>query len=240
MVRGGQREAVSRAAGRVHLYARPGRTAGEAPTGLQSLGFDVERDGLLYVPTSYRVDRPSPLVLTLHGAGGTAQHGLAPLLDLADQSGLILVAPGSREETWDVIVHDYGPDINFIDWALAQTFERYAVDSARVAVGGFSDGASYALSIGVANGDLFTHVIAFSPGFIAPTRQQGSPRIFISHGTKDRVLAIDRCSRRIVPQLESAGFEVRYHEFDGGHTVPREIALEAVSWFTAGGRGLAP
>jgi predicted esterase len=215
------------------LHARPGRPTREAPTGLQSLGLDTERDGLLYVPKGYRVDHPAPLVLTLHGAGGTAQHGLTPLLDLADEFGLVLVAPGSREETWDVIVRDYGPDIDFIDGALARTFERYAVDSARVAVGGFSDGASYALSIGVANGDLFTHVIAFSPGFLAPSRQQGSPRVFISHGTKDRVLPIGRCSRRIVPRLERAGFDVRYHEFDGGHTVPTEIAREAVSWFTA-------
>ena len=235
MARHAQREAVSQAASRGHLHARPGRPRGDAPTGLQSLGRDVERDGLLYVPTGYRVDRPAPLVLTLHGAGGAAQHGLAPLLDLADRFGLILVAPGSREETWDMIVRDYGPDIDFIDSALAQTFERYAVNSACVAVEGFSDGASYALSIGVANGDLFTHVIAFSPGFLAPTRQQGSPRIFISHGVKDRVLSIDRCSRRIVPRLERAGFDVRYHEFDDGHTVPPEIAREGVSWFTAAG-----
>src|SRR5919199_1220546 len=228
-----QKAAVSRAAGRAHLHARPGRPTGEAPTGLQPLGLDIERDGLLYVPAGYSVDRPAPLVLTLHGAGGTAQHGLAPLLGLADEFDLILVAPGSREETWDAIVHDYGPDVQFIDWALAQTFERYAVNSACVAVEGFSDGASYALSLGVANGELFTHVIAFSPGFLAPARHQGSPRIFISHGTADRVLAIDRCSRRIVPRLEHAGFDVRYHEFDGGHPVPGEIAREAVSWFTA-------
>ena len=33
---------------------------------------------------------------------------------------------------------------------------------------GFSDGASYALSLGAANGDLFTHIAAFSPGFMRP------------------------------------------------------------------------
>jgi phospholipase/carboxylesterase len=235
MARHAQSKAVTRAASRAHLHARPGPPTGDAPVGLQALGLDAERDGLLYVPTGYRVDRPAPLVLTLHGAGGTAQHGLAPLLDLANQFGFILVAPGSREETWDVIVRDYGPDIHFIDQALARTFERYAVDSARVATAGFSDGASYALSIGIANGDLFTHVIAFSPGFLAPTRRQGSPRIFISHGTRDRVLPIDRCSRRIVPRLEREGFDVRYDEFDDGHTVPPEIAREAVSWLTTVG-----
>jgi len=42
-----------------------------------------------------------------------------------------------------------------------------AADPARVTLGGFSDGATYALSIGLANGDLFPQVIGCSPGFIA-------------------------------------------------------------------------
>jgi phospholipase/carboxylesterase len=46
------------------------------------------------------------------------------------------------------------------------------------------------------------------------------------------VLPIDRCSRRIVPQLERAGYDVLYREFDGGHTISPDIASEAVSWFT--------
>ena len=62
------------------------------------------------------------------------------------------------------------------------SISRYAFDPAHIAVGGFSDGASYALSVGITNGDLFTDVIAFSPGFMAPARQQGKPRLFISHG----------------------------------------------------------
>src|SRR5215208_6428757 len=125
-----------------------------------------------------------------------------------------------------------GPDIAAIDRALEHAFSRCAVDPARVAVGGYSDGASYALSIGIANGDLFTHVLAFSPGFLAPASQVGSPRIFVSHGTQDRWLPIDSCSRRIVPQLERVGYEVRYREFEGGHVVPPGIAREAAFWFT--------
>lgn len=41
-----------------------------------------------------------------------------------------------------------------------------AIDPAHVAIGGFSDGASCALSLGLVNGDLFTHVMAFSPGLV--------------------------------------------------------------------------
>lgn len=213
--------------------ARPGEGRNGAPPGLHPLGLEPERDTYLYVPAGYKADRPAPLVLSLHGAGGNAHHGLALLQGLADEAGFLLLAPSSRGRTWDVILDGYGPDVRLIDRALEQTFEQYTIDSEHLAVAGFSDGASYALSLGVMNGDLFSHVLAFSPGFMAPNSQQGAPRVFISHGTRDEVLPIERCSRRIVPQLQRAGYEVRYEEFGGGHTVPEEISRKAVAWFLA-------
>jgi predicted esterase len=47
------------------------------------------------------------------------------------------------------------------------------------------------------------------------------------------VLPIERCSRRIIPQLDQAGYQVRYREFDGSHTVPESIAREALHWFSS-------
>jgi predicted esterase len=168
----------------------------------------------------------------LHGAGGNGEGGLRIIRNLADVFSTIVLAVDSRGQTWDVLISRYGPDITFIDQALAQTFTHYAINSNRLAIGGFSDGASYALSVGITNGDLFTHIIAFSPGFMAPTNQVGKPKFFISHGERDTVLPIDRCSRRIVPQLQRAGYEVLYQEFDGPHTVPDPIAHEGMRWFT--------
>lgn len=224
------------------LTARPGAPTEAGPTGLHRLGLAPGRDGYLYVPPSYRgdrADRPAPLVLMLHGAGGDSRGGLFPLQPLADEAGILLLAVDSRDRTWDVIVQgDFGSDSEFIDRALAHTFARYAVDPKRLAVEGFSDGASYALSLGITNGDLFTHVLAFSPGFMSPAGQAGTPRIYISHGRRDRVLPIDSCSRRIVPRLQDAGYDVRYHEFSGEHTVPPDVAREALDWFLQG--SLAP
>jgi phospholipase/carboxylesterase len=215
------------------LTARPSSPAPKraAAPGLHSLGLARDRDALLYIPTSYRADHAAPLAVMLHGAGGVAQHGISLVEALADRAGLVVLAPPSRRRTWDVILGAFGPDVAFVDEALAATFERCTVDPQRLAVGGFSDGASYALSLGITNGDLFTHVIAFSPGFMAPAHQVGAPRIYVSHGTRDAVLPIDRCSRRLVPALERAGYDVRYHEFDGPHTIPPDIAREAVEWF---------
>lgn len=189
-----------------------------------------EADGLLHVPAGYSPARPAPLVVLLHGAGSDARSGLALLRELANDAGLLLLAPTARGRTWDVILDRFGPDVASLDALLEHVFERFAVDRSRVAVGGFSDGASYSLSLGLSNGDLFTHLIAFSPGFMAPGARRGRPAIYVSHGIEDRVLPIERCSRMIVPALRRSGYDVDYREFEGGHAVPPSVARVAVSW----------
>ncbi|HEY9622432.1 MAG TPA: alpha/beta hydrolase-fold protein [Crinalium sp.] len=215
------------------LQARPTQPIETGTSGLYPLNLDDKRDGLLYIPAAYQADHPIPLILMLHGAAGHAEGALSMIRELADAFTTIVLAVESRQKTWDVIVSHYGPDIAFIDQALAQTFKRYAINTDQVAIAGFSDGASYAISVGITNGDLFGHILAFSPGFMAPAAQIGEPRLFISHGKNDTVLPIDRCSRRIVPQLQRVGYDVLYREFDGPHTVPEAIAREGMSWFTA-------
>jgi phospholipase/carboxylesterase len=130
-----------------------------------------------------------------------------------------------------VIRGEFGPDVAFIDRALALAFDRCRIDPAHIAIGGFSDGASYALSVGLRNGDLFTHIIAFSPGFVVPGARHGKPPIFVSHGDDDAVLPIDRTSRALVPRLQRDGYQVEYAEFDGPHTVPADIQDRALRWF---------
>ncbi|WP_257459457.1 alpha/beta hydrolase [Archangium lipolyticum] len=216
------------------LLSRPGAPTVEAPErGLRPLGFGGERDGLLYVPEGYRADRPAPLLVMLHGSKGTAREALEPWLELADGAGLLLLAPESRVHTWDIVLLDggYGPDVTFIDRALVYVFERYAVDPRHLVLAGFSDGASFALSLGLTNGDLFSHVVAFSPGFAEPAMLRGRPELFISHGSEDPVLPVADCGRSIASRVKDAGYTVRYREFDGPHTVPSDIVREALVWF---------
>jgi phospholipase/carboxylesterase len=115
---------------------------------------------------------------------------------------------------------------------LQYAFDRCRIDTARIALAGFSDGASYTLCLGPSNGDLFSHLMAYSPGFmetVAPI--VGKPRIFISHGTSDPVLPIATTRDEIVPALRHAGYDVTYREFDGGHQVPAAISEAALDWF---------
>lgn len=111
-----------------------------------ALGLGSGRNGLLYVPEGYLIKPPAPLALTLHGAGGNARSEISHFLNLADEAGLILPAPESRGRPWDVLIGGYGPDVESIDQALKQMFDRLPVDARRLAVTGFSEGASYVLS----------------------------------------------------------------------------------------------
>lgn len=206
------------------------------PPGVQALGLGGQRDGLLVVPP---VAGEVPLLVALHGAGGTARQMVDVLEPAASAHGVAVLAPDSRGRTWDVILGGYGADVAFIGAALTAVSRHLPVAPGRVAVGGFSDGASYALSIGLANGDLFADVVAYSPGFVAPAAQVGRPRVFVAHGTDDRVLPIDRSSRRIVPVLRGDGYDVRYDEFPGGHVVPPGIVTSSLDWLLSPG-GTAP
>ena len=228
---GGQTSASGPEAAR--LRARPVPVPLERiQPGEHRLALGADRDGLLYVPRE--LPAAAPLLVLLHGATGAAR-GITSRLDvfvLADRVKAVVLAPDSRRGTWDVIRGEFGRDVAFLETALRHTFARVAIDPRRLAIGGFSDGATYGLSLGLINGDLFTHVLAFSPGFLVAPARTGRPSIFVSHGTEDQILPIDRTSRRLVPALKQAGYDVRYQEFNGPHTVPPSIAREAFEWWS--------
>src|SRR5512144_495065 len=120
------------------LRARPGRLSATSHPGRYSLGLAAGRDGLLYVPAGYQGDRRVPLVVMLHGAGGQAKISES-FAKLADDYETVVLAPDSRRGTWDAILGQMGPDVEFIDAALAHVFARCAVDPGRLAIAGFSD-----------------------------------------------------------------------------------------------------
>jgi len=169
-------------------------------------------------------------MIMLHGAGQNAEDMFYYLGSSPNEAGVALLVPHSRESTWDAIGGNFGPDVLFLNHALERVFEIAEIDSTRLTIGGFSDGASYALSLGLINGDLFPRVVAFSAGFVVEGIPHGKPSIFISHGINDRILPIDSCGRRIVADLKNRGYDITFREFTGGHEIPESVSKEALSW----------
>ncbi len=220
------------------LHARPALLRQQAsalplplPPGSHRLGFPNHRHARLHVPP-HDGTTPLPLLVLLHGAGG--QHGGGDAIALAHAAlhGSLLLMPEALSTSWDVLRGGYGPDLAFIDRLLVWTMQRYLVDADAVTLGGFSDGASYALSVGLMNGELFSDILAFSPGFMAPLRRSGMPRVFIAHGKGDQVLSVER-GKAIAVRLAGEGYEVRYAEFDGAHVVSAPVAHAALRQLTA-------
>jgi polyhydroxybutyrate depolymerase len=113
------------------------------------------REYLLYVPRSYDRTKPTPLVISLHGAGGwpVQQRDLSGWNRLADAEGFIVVYPsavsGAGPRIWHV---DHGAglarDVRFIS-ALIDTLEAsYTIDATRIYANGISNGGgmSFVLS----------------------------------------------------------------------------------------------
>lgn len=212
----------------VRLHARPEPEFHPAEPGLRRLGLGSPRDALLFVPEAARTRRV-PLLVMFHGAGGSATHIWPTVRSDAEERGVAVLMPESRQWSWDYKLGDFGDDRRFIDAALAETFRRVPVDAGHVAVGGFSAGATMALSLGPSNGELFGWVFAFSPTGIALTGRVGHPRFLVTHGTLDELVPIASSSRAIVPALRSAGYWVVFRELPGEHVVFPEAVHEAFS-----------
>ena len=191
-------------------------------------------DATLYIPARAS-EAPAPFLILLHGAGGDADGMIRRFRAEADRRGIILFAPESRDHTWDAIVAIgrgrppvFGDDVARIDRALADAFTRAHVDPARVGIAGFSDGAGYALSLGVRNSERFSAILAFSAGMIVPGDTGPPTDVFLSHGERDRILPIDVARDTLAPLLRQARFNVTFVSFDGGHELPDAILARAL------------
>ncbi len=205
------------------------------PPGSHILGLFAERDARLYVPEGLAPRRPVPLVVLFHGGGGSAEKIMPMLAVHAEARGFLLLVPQSLHPTWDLVIAGNGPDRDRLEHALQALSAHFLLDPGRIAFAGHSDGGSYALSLGLTNGDFVSHLIVSSAGFLSVQAQVGTPRVFLSHGTRDEQIPIDRSGRTHARLLREAGYDVTFVEYDGPHAYDPAVVRRAVDFFMSEG-----
>lgn len=219
------------------LAGRLGFRPGDAPTaaplapGRHGLSFPEGREAVLVVPEGLPADAPVPLLVMFHGAGGEANRVLPHLVAHARARRFLLLAPQSMFPTWDVVIGGHGPDLQRLDGALAVVASHFRIDAAQLAFAGFSDGGSYALSLGLTNGDVASHVIGLSAGFMNSFTQIGTPKVFLAHGRSDSQLPIETSAHLHAKRLLDGGYDLTLQPFDGDHVIVPWVVARAMEFF---------
>ena len=201
-------------------------TQAPPPATAQGLSSGISRltnAALVYRPA--HVSGPSGVIILLHGAGGRADHFLREFTRFADERGVLLLALQSEAGSWPRRPQQVsrGPDAANFNAALAALTAQTPVDLSRVVLLGFSDGASHALSYGLARPKTFRAILAMSPGYaFAPRRPDPTQPIFIAHGRRDNVLPAANV-REMIRGLEGAGYRPEVRWFNGGHRIDPEL-----------------
>ena len=210
------------------LLAVPGTVAARSPAIVQH----IAPSAFAYVPAT--ITGSAPLIVVLHGAGGDARYFLDQFKHDADRRGAILLSVQSSGRTWaQRKPRDDEADVANIEAAIAELTAKAPIDEGRTTVMGFSDGASYALSIGMAYPGLFRTIVAFSPGYaFAPSDIDTQQRIFIAHSRRDPILPAANV-RDMIKGLESAGYSPEVRWFNGGHEIDPQLKNAALDFALA-------
>jgi phospholipase/carboxylesterase len=214
-------------------------------------------DAIAYIPASAGAGPHPPLLVLLHGAGHRQLEMVQHMESEADARGIVLLGPTSRGITWDAVsiaeqppsldsplanarAHRFGSsrDADRVEAAIAALAKVVPVDRAHTALAGFSDGATFALAMGMSRSHPFAAVIAWSPGIAIETAEPArGRRVFISHGRQDPILRFEVTCGEIVPLVQGEGAMVSFVPFDGGHEAPpsvKDATLDAVFGPVAG------
>jgi phospholipase/carboxylesterase len=217
-------------------HKTPEDTGEPSPTGHVAVERGDSR-AVLLTPPEIDPNRLYPLVTVLHGAGRQDELLVRACGAEPEKRGALFLVPRSFHPTWDLIACNERPDLNFLEWAYDLVYRRYPVDPARQALLGYSDGASYALSVGLSNPHVFRAVMGWAAGFVALDPrgigpQEPKPAVLLEYGTHDELFPFERVAKPMRANLERLGYRVEFRVDEGGRHWPSgSFQSEALDWF---------
>ena len=218
-------------------------------------GLRFADGAIVYIPSS--AGPHPPLLVLLHGAGHRELELVRHFADEAEARGIVLLAPSAKGATWDSVAtaedppsrdstlantmakrFSSSPDADRVEADIAALAGYVPVDRSKTVLSGFSDGATFALAMGMSRAHPFGAVIAWSPGIpIRATNPARGRRVLVSHGRQDPLLRYDITCGEIVPMVQSEGGSVSFVPFNGVHELPeavKDATLDAVFGPVAG------
>lgn len=232
---------------KLHVQAKTPEPVDELPTGLVWVEQGAQR-AALFTPDEIDMEKRYPLLAVLHGAGRQDELLMKAYRDEAERRQALVLIPRSFGMTWDLIEHaaqggvsagapSARPDLDFLEYAVDLIFRRYPVDFDRTGLIGYSDGASYGLSVGLSNPELFRAVMGWAAGFVAIENEAvaaGLPRpaVLVEYGTHDELFPFEQVALPMREQLEAFGCDVTFRVDEGGRHWPSgTFQDEALDWF---------
>ena len=208
-----------------------------SPTGFVEVESGASR-AVLLTPPQIDPSRRYPLVTVFHGAGRQDEMLVKACRGEPEARQALFLVPRSQQPTWDLIAGGQGqPDLEFLEYAWELIYRRYPIDGEKQAVVGYSDGASYALSLALSNPGFFDAALCWAAGFAMMDRnavgaENRRTRFYLEYGTADELFPFEQVALPMRENLEQAGYEVEFSVDEGGRHWPSgSFQREALDWY---------
>ena len=160
----------------------------------------VEREYLVYVPSSYTSGQDVPLVLNFHGGlgNGNEQMLTSGMNTIAEQEGFLVAYPNAIEGNWSTGDHNLGFSIALLDALVGE----YSIDASRVFATGKSQGGVMSYLLAVTQPDKLAAIASVSgvragvnasllfPQSVPTVPERPVPMLHM-HGTQDPITPYD-------------------------------------------------
>jgi predicted peptidase len=180
------------------------KPAQEEKTFEKEIKVKVKLRYLLFLPEGYdKSDKHWPLILFLHGAGGSGNdlsrvkvHGPPKIVETKKDFPFIVVSPQSPRFGWDS---------DALNALVDEVIANYRVDKDRVYLTGLSMGGFGTWALAAAHPEKFAAIVPIcGGGDPALAKRLKDLPIWVFHGAKDRVVPPER-SETMVKAIRAAG-----------------------------------
>ena len=187
----------------------------------------------LFIPSASRTEEKIPLVVVLHGLGGSGANTISAWVERLGEKVAVLCPTYPMGAWWA------RPAEEMVLRLIDETREKYNINSDRIFLAGLSNGAIGAYMIGMFYPDRFAGLIpiagSITPRYMHFLMNLRNTPIYMIQGVHDPIFPI-KLSRRIHKILSDMKYPVIYREHEekglahGGHFLPESEIPAMVDW----------